>query len=78
MKIIKKIFSPILAVVLLVMLLLPIKAEARPFIGSDCETTTTGGGDSCYVTITRCSHYFLWIRYSSDITDLQLDCSHLL
>lgn len=78
MKITKKIISPFLGLLLLFVLLLPIKAEARPFIGSDCETITTGGGDSCYITKTVCKRYFLWIKYDTELTDMEIDCSHLL
>ncbi|PVX49223.1 hypothetical protein C7377_1867 [Balneicella halophila] len=76
MKITKKIISPFLGLVLLFLFILPMKAEAKAF-GSDCETTTTGGGESCYVTKTVCKRYFLWIRYDTELTDMQIDCSHL-
>lgn len=56
---------------------IPLKTEARPFIGSDCYTVTTGGGESCFVTKTICRRYFFWIHYDSEITDVQIDCSHL-
>lgn len=45
--------------------LIPFKAEAKAF-GSDCVTKTT-----------VCKHYFLWINYDTDITDVNIDCSHL-
>jgi hypothetical protein len=61
---------------LLFFLIIPFKLEAKAF-GSDCTTRTTGGGSSCYVTTTVCKRYFLWINYDTEITDLQIDCSHL-
>lgn len=37
-------------------LFIPAKSEAK-FIGTECETVTTGG-DSCYVTKSICKKYF--------------------
>jgi hypothetical protein len=76
MKTLRKLGSPFLSIGLILLFLFPMKAEAR-FIGSDCETYTTGGGESCYVTRTVCSKYFFWIRYNTTITIDDIDCSHL-
>ncbi len=76
MKIPKIIISPFLGLVLLFLLTLPIKAEAKAF-GSEYETITTGGGESCYVTRTIRKSYFLWIKYDTEVTNITIDCSHL-
>ncbi len=73
----KKVISPFLGLVLLFTVLLPIEAEARPFIGSGCQTITTGGGDSCYITRTVCNRYFLWIKYDTEINITGIDCSNI-
>ena len=57
-------------------LLIPAKSEAK-FIGAECETVTTGGGDSRYVTKSICKKYFFWIRYDTVVTVESIDCSHL-
>lgn len=76
MKITKRIISPFFGLVLLFLFIFPNKAEAKAF-GSQCETTTTGGGTSCYVTKTVCKKYFLFIKYDTELTDMEIDCSHL-
>ena len=73
---VKKLITPLLVLVLLFILIFPFHAVARAF-GSECITTTTGGGTSCYVTQTVCNHYFLWIKYDSEITSLTIDCSNI-
>ncbi len=57
-------------------LFIPAKSEAK-FIGTECETVTTGGGDSCYVTKSICKKYFFWIHYDTVVTVESIDCSHL-
>lgn len=67
---------PFLTLFVVFFLLLPFRAEARAF-GTECETTTTGGGSSCYVTKTVCKRYFLWIKYDTEVTIDNIDCSHI-
>lgn len=57
-------------------LFIPTKSEAK-FIGTECETVTTSGSDSCYVTKSICKKYFFWIRYDTVVTVESIDCSHL-
>lgn len=67
---------PFLTLFVVFFLLLPFRVEARAF-GTECETTTTGGGSSCYVTKTVCKRYFLWIKYDTEVTIDNIDCSHI-
>ena len=53
---------------------IPTKADAKMF-GQECETVTTGGGDSCIITKTVCKQRFFWINVGTTTELSGIDCS---
>ncbi len=60
--------------VLFLAFLFPENASAKAF-GAECEDVVTGGGTSCVVTRTVCKKYFLFIKYDTEISSIDIDCS---
>ncbi len=65
-----------LGLLTLFFILAPFRADAKAF-GSECEDVVTGGGKSCIVRTRVCKKYFLWIKYKTEPTVIEIDCTHI-